>query len=206
MIHPASELRYVNAAIGYGVFATRFIPKGTVTWVFDPLDQVIAPSRARGFQPMMLELLEKYSYVNGRGERILCWDHSRFVNHSCHPTSLAPGFDLEIAVRDIQEGEQITDDYGSLNIEEAFECSCGTEQCRGTVKPGDFAALAPIWDGLVSEAFRLLDKVDQPLWSLVGERAEIARLLSGGVQPPSCRVHHSRAGAAGAAGASGRAF
>ena len=41
VLHPSSELRYINPSIGYGVFATRFIPKGTITWVFDELDQVV---------------------------------------------------------------------------------------------------------------------------------------------------------------------
>src|SRR5262245_1856685 len=85
MLHPASELRYVSDAIGYGVFATRFIPKGTITWVFDPLDQVISSDKAERIDPGLREALEKYSYVSGAGDRILCWDHSRFVNHSCNP-------------------------------------------------------------------------------------------------------------------------
>jgi hypothetical protein len=189
MIHPSCELRYVDASIGYGLFATQFIPKGTITWVFDDLDQIITPARMAGMTPVLLQNIEKYSYLNGRGERILCWDHSRFVNHSCDPTCLAPGFDLEIAVRDIQEGEQITDDYGSLNIEEEFECACGTQQCRRTVGPGDFARLNGHWDALVSVAFALIGSVEQPLWNLVAERAEITKILSGEMQLPSCRVH-----------------
>lgn len=33
MIHPDTELRFINPEIGYGVFATQFIPRGTITWV-----------------------------------------------------------------------------------------------------------------------------------------------------------------------------
>jgi len=32
MIHPDTELRLSNPRIGLGVFATHFIPKGTLTW------------------------------------------------------------------------------------------------------------------------------------------------------------------------------
>src|SRR6516162_3917387 len=39
-----------------------------------------------------------------------------FRKHACQPTSLAPGLDLEIAIRDIEPGQQIIDDYGSLNL------------------------------------------------------------------------------------------
>ena len=190
MIHPDSELRYVSPVIGHGVFATRFIPKGTITWVFDDLDQVIPESAGNALAPMLRGMLEKYSYRNRRGEHILCWDHSRFVNHSCHPTSLAPGFDLEIAVRDIEEGEQITDDYGSLNIETEFSCACGSAQCRGVVGPGDFDRLCSRWDSLVAEAFPFIQRVEQPLWDLVREQHAIGTILTGEAALPSCRAHY----------------
>ena len=110
MIHPHSELRFVSPEIGFGVFATRFIPMGAITWVFEPLDQIIPPAKESQLRATLQRQLNIYSYQNGRGDRTLCWDHARFVNHSRDPTSLAPGFDLEIAVRDIEPGEQITDD------------------------------------------------------------------------------------------------
>ena len=189
MIHPYSELRFVSPEIGLGVFATRFIPKGTVTWVFDPLDQVIAPSTSALLPTPLQRQLDIYSYQNGRGERILCWDHARFVNHSCNPTSLAPGFDIEIAVRDIQSGEQITDDYGTLNVDSEFECACGYPQCRRIVGPADFERFSGDWDELVAAAFPLIGHVEQPLWDLVVEKALIAGILAGETRVPSGRVH-----------------
>ena len=35
MIHPATELRWVGSSIGYGVFATAVIPRGTIVYVKD---------------------------------------------------------------------------------------------------------------------------------------------------------------------------
>lgn len=189
MIHPDSEVRFVNSTVGYGVFATRFIPRGTITWVFDALDQIVPAQAAAALPPALGRQLGIYSYENGRGERILCWDHARFVNHSCHPTSLAPGFDLEIAVRDIEPGEQITDDYASLNIDAAFACACGFPQCRGIVEPADFERYAERWDDLVGGAFPLIRGVAQPLWDLVREQAAIDQILDGAARVPSCRVH-----------------
>jgi uncharacterized protein len=189
MIHPASELRYVSPAIGYGVFATRFIPKGTFTWVLDSLDQTILQATMDRLPSLLQGALDKYSYHNRRGDRILCWDHSRFLNHSCNPTSLAPGFDLEIAVRDIEEGEEITDDYGSLNLETPFECACGSESCRGTIRPDDFDLYSQRWDALLAEAFTYAEQVEQPLWNLVAERASIKKVLAGERKLPSCRFH-----------------
>jgi hypothetical protein len=42
MLHPHTELRFINEQIGYGVIATHFIPRGTVTWVRDDLDQTFS--------------------------------------------------------------------------------------------------------------------------------------------------------------------
>ena len=77
--------------------------------------------RAAGDGSPYQKILEKYTYVDRDGRHILCWDIARFVNHSCDPTSRSPGYDLEIAVRDIHPGEQVTDDYGSLNVLPGFE-------------------------------------------------------------------------------------
>src|SRR5436853_728134 len=132
----------------------------------------------------MREALDKYSYLNGRGERILCWDHARFVNHSCHPTSLAPGFDFEIAVRDIESGGQITDDYGALNIESEFECACGHARCRGIVGPADFERFSDHWDELIGLAFPFVGEVEQPLWELVQAKILIREVLAGGSRVP----------------------
>jgi hypothetical protein len=33
VIHPATERRFLDSEPGYGVFATRPIPRGTIVWV-----------------------------------------------------------------------------------------------------------------------------------------------------------------------------
>ena len=43
MIHPDTELRFINREIGFGVVATRLIRRGTIIWVRDELDQVLPP-------------------------------------------------------------------------------------------------------------------------------------------------------------------
>ena len=47
MLHPHTELRFVNADIGHGIFATRFIPKGTAIWVQDNFDRVHTEAEVR---------------------------------------------------------------------------------------------------------------------------------------------------------------
>lgn len=132
----------------------------------------------------------KYSYVNGRAERILCWDHGRFVNHSCAATCLSPGFDFEIAVRDIAAGEEITDDYGTLNPEEQFYCFCSAPNCRGSIQPDDPLRYGAEWDALIAAAVASIPNVAQPLWELVREKEALASVLRGEIKLPSVLTHY----------------
>jgi uncharacterized protein len=117
MIHPHTELQYIDAQIGYGVVATRLIPRGTITWVSDALDQVFPPEQKPALPALLQDQLDTYSFRDSDGNYILCWDHARFVNHSCRANCLSADFNCELAVRDILPGEELTDDYGTLNIE-----------------------------------------------------------------------------------------
>lgn len=120
MIHPHTELRFINKDIGYGVVATHFIPKGTITWVLDKLDREFTPGEVEKLDPVYREILDTYSFCNSAGNLVLCWDHGRFVNHSFNSNCLTTAYDFEVAIRDIHPGEQITDDYGYLNISRPF--------------------------------------------------------------------------------------
>jgi len=122
MIHPHTQLQFINPQIGYGVVATSFIPKGTITWIFDPLDQVFTPGEIKKLAPVFQDKLNTYTYRDHEGNFILCWDHSRFVNHSFHSNCISTAYNFELAVRDIQPGEELTDDYGYLNVTEPFIC------------------------------------------------------------------------------------
>src|SRR4051794_27453662 len=186
MLHPQIELRFVDEHIGYGTFATRLIPRGTITWVRDDLDQTFAPAIVAQMPEKYRDILEKYSFVDGRGDHVLCWDHGRFVNHACRPTCLSPGFDFEIAIRDILPGEELTDDYGTLNVESSFDCRCGADDCRKVVRPDDPSVYGERWDAIVREAFPSIGLVDQPLWWLVKEKAEVESALAGHTPVPSC--------------------
>ncbi|MEH7123389.1 SET domain-containing protein [Bacillus sp. JJ1773] len=167
MIHPHTELRFINDQIGFGVFATEFIPKGTITWALDGLDQILEPNDVENLDQYRRELLKKYSYRNQEGKYILCWDLGRYVNHSFHANCLGTAYEFEVAVRDIYPGEQLTDDYGTLNIDEPFECipEDGTE--RKEVYPDDLLYYSEEWDQKVMEALRNLYEVKQPLIHLI---------------------------------------
>lgn len=163
MIHPDTALRFISPEKGYGVVATKFIPKGTITWIMDPLDQVFSPGRVQQLQPGIREILMTYSYRDHNGDYVLCWDNARFVNHSFHSNCISTAYNFELAVRDIQAGEELTDDYGYLNLTEPFDCIREQGTSRTRVMPDDLLHFYPEWDEQLRDAFREYNKVPQPL-------------------------------------------
>ncbi len=189
MIHPDTELRFIHPSIGFGVVATALIPKGTITWVQDELDQVLTPQEFDRLGAIYSPVVGKYSFVNVHGDYVLCWDLARYINHSCAPNCLSAGYNFEIAVRDIHPGEQLTDDYATLNLEGEFECYCESAHCRGTVRESDIHTHADWWDGQVRDAFPLIGSRPQPLWPLVAEKAAVKAALEDHSRIASCRIN-----------------
>lgn len=190
MIHPDTEVRFIDSVIGHGVVATKLIPKGTITWVLDAFDQVFEPDKVAAMSPMHVAVMQKYSYQDAMGRHILCWDNGRFVNHHCEANCLGGSYAFEVAVRDILPGEQLTDDYGGLNVDDDFPCSCGSPVCRGSVRPDDALRQSDAWDALIAEALPLIRSLPQPLWPLVAEHDELDLIAAGLVKPRSSRLQH----------------
>lgn len=167
MIHPDTELRFISPEIGYGVVATKFIPKGTITWILDPLDQVFTPGMIQRLHPFFREKLNKYSYRDGNGDFILCWDNSKFINHSFHSNCITTAYNFELAVRDIHPGEELTDDYGYLNVTEPFACFPEPGTMRTMVMPDDLLHFHAEWDEKLKDAFKNFNNVAQPFLDFI---------------------------------------
>jgi hypothetical protein len=166
MIHPDTEIKFISDEIGYGVVATKFIPKGTITWALDKLDREFTPTQVDEMEKIYKEILLKYCYRNNKGHFVLCWDISRYVNHSFKSSCVSTAYDFEIAVRDIYPGEELTDDYGYLNVEEAFEAADeGTD--RKVVYPDDLLRYHNIWDAQILQLLPNILAANQPLGSLI---------------------------------------
>jgi len=172
MIHPHTRLQFINDEIGYGVFATHFIPKGTITYVKDSLELEITPEAYGQYSPEMQEVIEKYSYIDEKGTRIVSWDFAKYVNHCCNCNTMSTGYGFELAIRDIQPGEQLTDEYGIFNISEGMELQCNHNNCRGRLSPSDFEKYYQQWDDKLKSALANLLAVDQPLLPLIEPEAQ----------------------------------
>lgn len=195
MIHPHTKLAFINDEIGYGVVATSLIKKGTITWVLDKLDREFTPQQVLKLDEVYRDILEVYSFRNNKGNHVLCWDNARFVNHSFNSNCLTTAYDFEIAIRDIEPGEQVTDDYGYLNISIPFRgADEGTK--RKIVYPDDLLKYAQIWDKRLIQAFRHIPNVDQQLRPFLSNRLweKIIKISTGKVAMDSiksCYYHQN---------------
>jgi uncharacterized protein len=184
MIHQETEVRFIDSEVGYGVFAKTFISRGTITWVKDQLDREFTAEDLKTFDTAHRELLDRYSYRNARGHYVFCWDHARFMNHSAQPTCLLTPYGLEIAIRDIAPGEELTNDYGCFNIIEPFSPKA-EDQGRTTVFTDDLSRFSETWDSEIAAALAFLTQVDQPLCQyLAPDIWQEVRQTAAGELPP----------------------
>ncbi len=191
MIHPHTEIKFISAEIGYGVFATQLIPAGTITWVKDMLDRELSPAEFEKLAPICRPVVETYTYRNNKGNYVLCWDIARYTNHSFRPNSMATAYGFEVAVSDIKPGEQLTNDYGFLNIIEPFRPSDeGTR--RKTVYPDDLLKYHKQWDNTLKKALVKSERQEQLLKPLLSDDQweTILKIASGACEPESIRNNY----------------
>jgi SET domain-containing protein len=112
---------------GIGLFADQFIPKGTITWRFNPrFDILFDPREVSEMSDQQQDLIEHFAYLSNKsGKYVYSIDDTRFTNHSNNPnidnTTVLPG-DIEvcgIAKRDIQAGEELTINYKLIDSNDA---------------------------------------------------------------------------------------
>ena len=109
---------------GLGCFAEEPIKQGQVVWQFDPrLDLRIPLSEFSDFPQAIQEHFLVYTYVeihNGQEVMVYCADLSKHVNHADVPNLFdSPDNLQEIAVRDIEIGEELTCNYYSFDLHAA---------------------------------------------------------------------------------------
>lgn len=107
---------------GTGLFAVEEIPAGTATWRFTPgIDLSIHPDAVAEFTQVARDWFVTYAYLDIRtGLYVLCSDDARFMNHSEDPNvggdyEREPVFGMDVAIRDIAAGEELTCDYRTFD-------------------------------------------------------------------------------------------
>jgi hypothetical protein len=169
MLHQSTELRFVNSEVGYGIFATELIPKGTIIAFQDPLDVEVTPEMFASLNVELQAIIEHFAYANLEGYLVLTWDNSRYTNHSCDFNIIPTAYMFSIAVRDIAKGEEITTDYalldGSYESQDAGRilCKCGSPNCRKEIPNADPKACLHLWISPTNEALNCVLNVKQPL-------------------------------------------
>ena len=170
MIHPHTELKFIGKQIGFGIVSTQLIPAGTITWALDPLDVVFTPDQICLFDADVKKILDTYCYIANTGNWIYCWDISKYMNHSFNSNCLSTAYDFELAIRDIQKGEQLTCDYGYLNTQEPFSCLPETNPLnRLRVMPNDLLDFSPVWDKQLEAVFPFITTQKQPLLKYISK-------------------------------------
>ncbi|MDI9355895.1 MAG: SET domain-containing protein [Chitinophagaceae bacterium] len=172
MIHPHTEVQIINEAIGYGVFATKFIPEGTITYIKDGIESEITPEHFVKLPPILQEKVEKYCYMDDKGVRIVSWDNAKYVNHCCDSNTISTGYGFEIAIKDIHPGEELTDEYGLFNMKSGFEVICNKLGCRKIIQPSDLEEFYKQWDAKIIKSFTFFYKVEQPLLPIIEKKVK----------------------------------
>lgn len=118
---------------GFGLFADQHIHAGTLVWNFDPyVDLALETTHVDKLSPAFMEYFEKYAYLDIRLRKyVICGDDARFVNHSDQPNlvgiyTVGREYGIDIAIREIKQGEELTSDYSSFDAEFASKLNLQT--------------------------------------------------------------------------------
>jgi hypothetical protein len=189
MIHFETTIKKISEEKGLGVVAKKLIPKGTITWVQDPLDLVYSAKEVETLGGNYNEIIDKYTFRDNLGNYILCWDHGKYINHSFNSNCMTTPYGFEIAIRDILPGEELTDDYGYLNISKPFK-AIPEEGNRTIVNPDDLLVYYKQWDKFINDAIQFIDTVNQPLFKFLSEdvRENILDVLAGDLKMDSIKT------------------
>lgn len=174
MLLPTITLKK-HCSKGLGLFASEFIPQGTVIWFpckkcsYYPSHQLSLLSNA-DFQ--MLNELGYTTYDNGI---LLPCSNACYMNHSCDPNVLDYGLDFGVAVKDIKANDEICCDYHAWDTEE-FEmvCKCNSKNCLGNISPRKCDSnIKRTWSSAVQTTLTKMKNIKQPLHNQLLECSDV---------------------------------
>lgn len=131
----------MSPVAGYGLFATELIGVGEAILDFSIGEQMIINGRQadenyrNGFDYMLQVDDDKY-VVSVRG---VDSQNQGYINHSCEPNCGIKESLQIVAIRDIEQGEEITFDYAMSEASDySMDCKCGSRNCRVTITGNDW--------------------------------------------------------------------
>jgi uncharacterized protein len=168
MLHPATELRNLGSNMGYGVFATEHIPRGTVTWTLDQLDRIFLDAEIKALTLTYGPKINRYIFKVER-QNVFSWDNAKYINYSCKASCLGTSYGFEIAVFDIIPGMEMTRDYATImsQDEASFACGCSEPICRKAANGADAKKSREYSKKALKEALNDFYLVYQPLAPLL---------------------------------------
>ena len=123
---------------GLGLFAAEDISRGQIIWKYDPLtsfvlkqDQLNVLKNSFQHQDSLLHYLTYGYHVKIFNGLLVCLDNGKFVNHSLTPNSGLmsksdeSNWQYSVAIRDIEKGEEITENYNTYD-----HCDWLDDLCR----------------------------------------------------------------------------
>jgi len=163
MMHPNTYVKQVSKEIGLGVFASEDIKIGSIIYIQDEFEIVVSPEQFKTMNRDLQTVIDKYTYTDANGYRILSWDHGKYVNHCCYPNTISTGYGFEIAIKNIKKDEQITDDYRLFNLQYEMDLSCCKTNCKKKLRINDFDENVDKWDQDIKNALKHFQHTPQPL-------------------------------------------
>lgn len=111
---------------GIGLFTDQFVPKGTEIWKFTQgFDQKFTREQILNFPDLLQIYIYKYCW-RSKKSKLYCFsaDDGKYFNHSENPNVLSEYRDndeevVTVAIRNIEIGEEILDNYNSFEDEES---------------------------------------------------------------------------------------
>jgi uncharacterized protein len=142
-LHPSIDPRYARFRLRVGksrihrvgIFAEERIParRNVIEYIGELINPIEAYRRSNFASENYTFALDKFWRIDGA----VGGSGAEFINHSCDPNlrwSRVPGGRIFCqSARPIQDGEELTLDYGFPRQAPKVSCRCGSPKCRGTI-------------------------------------------------------------------------
>jgi len=144
--HPALSLRttFKSGSKMKGLFTSKKIRKAEVVLVF--AGKVVTREELEQYPTHVLHLTLQvhYNLWQAPDLSVDSLQISDYINHSCGANCVLLDSTTMVAFRDIEAGEELTFDYGTVQDGTSvypcdnFDCHCGAVGCRGKMTPHDW--------------------------------------------------------------------